>query len=232
MSIFALLASGCSAIEIPQFTNKITPTRSPLPACESSEFLLPQSVLVAAQELDRDDYRDHYFDRFEKQHGWLSVHLDLPQSAIRYADPIPFRLTIINEKDYPVIFVRPDDISFRFHPNIQLRLRVEMISFAGERISPRTVTTVDTIYIPPPPERFSMLPPEKSCIMDLQLMWNETVLPLEEPIPPGDYRMSVTLRQLDLGPRTREYGDLDIGAWVGATEPSNVVTVTIQPPAQ
>jgi len=74
-----------------------------------------------------------------------------------------------------------------------------------------------------------MLPPGGSCAVDLQLIWDETNLPLESPIPPGDYRMHVILLQNDRGPSISKDENLDIGAWVGVTDPSNEVTLTILP---
>ncbi len=65
--------------------------------------------------------------------------------------------------------------------------------------------------------------------MDLHLIWDEITRHLERPISPGDYRLSVILLQNDLGPSINDRENLDIGAWVGGTKPSNVVTLTILP---
>lgn len=241
--LVAIIVGGCSvtgpvqptSVAPPQPTDTVLPTPAPLLACESSEFALPDSLVAAGKKLDRAPYLSPPGERFAEQRGWLSVRLDLAQVAVQYADPVPFRITITNERDHRVIFVRPQITSFLGDPNIPATfasgLQVDMVSFSGERVRPESEADIDVgLRSSPPKEKFSMLPPRKSCTVDLQLRWDRTFMPLGKPIPAGTYRMSLTLLQYDLGPGMGKEANLDIGAWVGFTDPSNEVVLTILPP--
>jgi hypothetical protein len=146
---------------------------------------------------------------------------------------VPLRLTITNVTDQPVIFVRPYRISFLGSSTGRpVQLFVDLVSATGERIGP-ALGTVYELKIPlQTAEMFSMLPPGESCTVDLDLVWNKTFMPLEVPIPAGNYTMRGILAGSALGPDVEMWGDFDIGAWVGTTDPSNEVTLTVLPPEE
>lgn len=236
--ILTLTFVGCSAPKNWEHTNTALPTQLPLKAtkelrsistvslvqppfsaCDNSKFALPESVMAAGEKIDSEEYWDRYRKYPAKQDEWLSIRLDPARAIIPYADPIPFRLTVTNETDHPIIFVRPLHISFSGDlvsalPIVQLRVRM---TSSGHEVKPSKVSSPLVHFRPAPREAFSMLPSRESCTMDLQLTWNKTFLPLEAPIPPGDYQMNVVLKGTDLGPGTSEYRDFDIGGWVGST---------------
>lgn len=220
-----------STPSIPQSTSTRAFTHPPHLACDSKEFAVPEQVVMTGKKFDGSQRQDPFDERFAEQHGWLSVHLDLAQDVVPYAAPVPLLLTITNQSDHSVIFVRPRLISVggTYDFNHSIRLFVDMRSSSGEKIGP-PATLILSLYSSPPIEDFSMLPPGKSCTVSLQLLWNKTIQPLEQPIPPGDYQVKVSLLGLDLGPSINKDEALDIGSWVGKTDFSNTVTLNVLPP--
>jgi len=232
-----------------------TPTPRP---CASIEFTLPQNILETGKELRMRDSFYRTLELAPQQYGWLSVHLDLIQDVVRYGEAIPLRLTITNEIDQPVIFVQPQDAEFLlysvypssyppFHPSFVPPTPHPLTDW--EPVSPYPFGPIQIyVYLDPFPDEFrppkgyegrrspllfSILRPGQSCTVEWELMWNETVPPLPRPIPPGDYTLKVFLRGTALGPQVpgrRIITVLDIGGWVGTSEASNPVTLTILPP--
>jgi hypothetical protein len=78
-------------------------------------------------------------------------------------------------------------------------------------------------------EDFTSLPGGGSCVIPLRLTWGDGALDgLPPPPSPGEYWVTASLRGASIGPKIgNDY--YDIGAWVGVTNPSNVVTLTILP---
>lgn len=210
------------------------PTPTPFPPCDSSQFMVPTSMITTSQRVDARWGGES--DRYEEQRGWLSIRLELQQSIVKHAEPISLQITFTNKRDVPIIFARPQHISFfgdaTLEPNQSSRLEVTMRSWSGKFIMP--VSTMVTLlhYYPPPSEAFSQLPPRSSCSMELPLIWDETMLPLSAPIPPGNYAMWAISQHFDPGPQVSKGASelWDIGAWVGETRSSNTVTFTVLPP--
>lgn len=233
---------------------------SPSPAlqpCASNEFAVPENVLKAGKELGRYEACNRVLELGRQQYGWLSVQLDLVRSVIRYGEPIPLRLTITNETDHPVIFARPQGVEFLYlfsfpplhpsftpppHPAFDLsacqvatypyspiQLWVDLTPFP-DNVGPPAVFG----FNPRKPQAFSMLRPGQSCTVEWDLTWNGPgVSPLTGPFPPGNYTLRVFLRGVALGPEIPNrpiITILDIGGWVGTSEASNPVTLTILPP--
>lgn len=206
-----------------------TPSLASIPSCASNEFELPESVLRTGEVLEHKEVllREFDLDQRLQQYGWLSVHLDLTQNIVRYGDPIPFRIMIANETEHPVIFVRPKSMTFAGCYNYPTQIRFDMVSTQGTKIKPRSIKEILAV-VHQPKETFSMLLPRQSCIMDLELRWDKTCPPLEEPIPAGVYRLKVILKGTGLGPDAGYGRIIDVGGWIGWSE-SNVVTLTIVP---
>lgn len=222
-----VLSSAAAATLALAITSGCTP-QSPQP-CDSSEFILAEDVtgeIIDPVEFVRRSTSYSYCE----SDGRLSLRLDLMGNSFGYADAVPFRLTVTNEIDEPVTFLRPHSISLEegVYP---IGLEIRLTSSSGETVHPGLrLTNPPFPSIARPRESFSTLPPRESCFMDFQLVWNQTWHPLEEPIPPGDYQMSVRFQGIAVGPQTDSAGEfLDVGAWVGCVEAPDIVTLTILP---
>jgi len=229
ISALMVLVCACSAPGTPQPKSAIQAVPV-FPDCGNTEFALPESVVAAGERVDSLEYWDRFYERRRNQDRWLSVHLDLVNDVIGYGDPVPFRLTITNGTDRPVIFVRPQRMTLFLevtYQGIPIQLLIFLAS-SGERIAPVGHALVQVQFPPPTRESFSVLPAGESCALDLPFLWNETLWPLEEPIPPGDYQMSMALRGTALGLGPEDGGYVDIGAWVGCSDVSNVVSFTVR----
>lgn len=199
-----------------------------LQPCDGSEFILAENIV--GEVIDNSEFILRSTSYHESDSP-LSLHLDLMENSLGYAEAIPLRLTVTNETDEPIIFLRPRDISLQegLYP---IGLEIRLVSSSGETIRPEFRWTNPSFPLPfMPREAFSTLPPRERCYIDFQLAWDRTWLPLEEPIPSGDYQISVRFQGIAVGPQIDSVGQqfLDIGAWVGYTEASNVVTLTILP---
>ncbi len=253
--------SACSALLGPKPTGSVpavhaSPTALQPPSCASSEFALPESVLQAGEVLDLEEADRREIELGRQQYGWLSVHIALTRNVVRYGDPIPLRFTITNETDHPVIFVRPQNTEFLYdsfyppyHPNFSrpsyisaflpptsfspTQIYVALDPFPDEIRPLGESRLVELESLLQPQGSFSMLRPGQSCTAEGYLVWNKTVEPLAEPIPPGNYTLWVFLRGTGLGPDidpVRYTGEIiDVGGWVGCSEASNAVTLTILP---
>jgi hypothetical protein len=226
------VVSGCSDAVDRNPTPTVEPqptdppsSAPPAPLCDSSEFILPDS---SGERITSEEARQRRAARSAEQHDWLSLHLDLAQNAFGYAEPIPFRLTVTNETDHPVVFLRPRSLSLSGDP--QAELLVSLRALSGE--SNWEYTMLPWEWPPVTGEMFSVLPPGGSCAIDLNLVWDGTLEFLREPFGPGDYEMAVTLIGSFVGPETESSMYYDVGAWVGATQPSNMVELTILPPEE
>ena len=243
-------------VSAPAIRTSSSPALKP---CVSSEFAVPESVMRAGQELVRLSkpfYRT--LELGPQQYGWLSVHLDLIQDVVQYGEAIPLRLTITNGTDQPVIFVRPRNVEFLYyysyppfhpsfvpptpavpfyeggltswHPYFPTQLYIDLVPFPDKIRPPEAIGGTRSPLLK---EDFSMLRPGQSCTIEWKLTWNGPGIPLTGPIPPGDYTLKVFLRGTDLGPEIPGrpvITILDIGGWVGTSEASNPVTLTILPP--
>jgi hypothetical protein len=192
--------------------------------------------LQNAEQIDISEWVDRQLLGRREQLGWLDVRLELPQQSVAYGAPVPFRLTITNVQEHPVIFVRPVYATFlgasAFISPYPFHLFWDIVSSSGERLDPYGDTGLPQMGFPPRTvEMFAVLPPGESCTVEAQVDWEQIYLPPDEPLAPGTYRVSVVLRGSDLGPTTESYEHLDIGAWVGSNG-SNPVTLTIRPPEQ
>lgn len=200
------------------------------PDCSSGTYLIPTSTISNALRAEADWQGPD--NRFDEQGGWLSVHLDLLQDAVPFGKPIPLLLTFTDTEDTPVIFARPQYIIFQNEHreiNQTSRLVVDVKSLSGNKLPLDLVVAEVLGYIPPPTQEFSQLAPGQSCSMKLSLDWNATVL--TEPLPPGGYTLQVHSEHFDPGPRVSDGSSeiWNVNAWVGYTEPSNVVTFTVLP---
>jgi hypothetical protein len=192
---------------------------------------LPESILQNAETVDSNVWAERLIRGRREQLAWLDVQLELHQQSVAYGAPAAFRLTITNVQKHPVIFVRPVYATFlgasTFISPYPFHLFWDIVSSSGERLDPYGETVLPQMYFPPrTAEMFAVLPVGESCTVEAQVDWGQ--MPLDEPLPPGTYRVRVVLRGSDLGPQTESYEHLDIGAWVGSNG-SNPVTMTVQP---
>ena len=232
---------GCSTTYMPP-TTTVTPAPEELlenyqpDRCDSGMKRASANILLNKEPIDGE--WGGATTRYKEQRGWLSMHLDLLTDTVQYAEPIRLRLVFTNTLNEPVVFARPQHISFygdaTLEPNQSSRLLVGMVSSAGERIKPVPIIATQLSYYPLPIEQFSHLAPGESCSLEIPLLWSNTHLPLSEPIPPGKYNLQAVSQHYDLGPQAPNDRAkmIDISAWVGETELSNNVTVTILPPVQ
>jgi len=235
-TLLLLIASGCSGQvnrgPMPN-TGQRVPNVSSDPAkaaraCDSSDFILPESVIAGAERLTPEELAQRLSEYPVDQNNQLSLYLALAQDVFIYAEPIAFHLTITNETDHPVIFLRPCMLSLA--GTLPAELELDLRSLSGERYI-RTGSWANYMLAGyyPLGGQFSMLPPGQSCSVDLSFRWDHTPDHMPEPVPAGDYSMSVILHGRDFGTWSAigEMEYYDVGAWTGVTEPSNAVTLTI-----
>jgi hypothetical protein len=238
-----LVVAGCSAdrtlpstpvlfaTATPKPTPTLLPTPTPFPPCDSSQFMVPTTVITSGIRAD-GEYPGSS-ERFDQRPGWLSIHVDVDLGVVQYAEPIPMRVTVTNErKDQSVIFARPQYIWFKgatslIGPNLPSGLIIDLVSTAGDRIKPAPFMGHRYGYDLRTAKDFSMLQPGDSCSMD----WPFTDYDEDARVPPGNYQMKVILHAVDLGPELwNTAGEIwDVDAWIGITEPSNVTTFTVLP---
>lgn len=210
----------------------------PPPRCDDSTLILPESMVTSAQRIDWEEFDRRASQRTSSQMDWLSLRLDLDEHSFDYGAAIPFRLTFTNETDHPVIFYRPQ--SMALEPPLPSDLLIVLVDSSGERVVPPPLGfSWEPGELPPAGrEAFSVLSPLSSCVVNLELRWDETWPPLAEPLPPGDYEMrAVYYAYLAgpvfslMGPEGYSGGIYDVGAWMtGSTQSSNNVIFTILPP--
>lgn len=205
---------------------------TPYPACDSVELLVPTSVVATGKHID-------YLTARPASTPWpsgLTVSLMALSENIPYAEPIPLRLSIRNDGAKPIIFVRPQGLSFRNDMSIKPNsLIIDLRSISGEVIELEEFSTgFPLARHAPPTKQFSMLPPGTSCSIDVPLVWDKMNSPLAAPIPVGSYQAKAKLYLWDPGPEALDNasGYVDIGAWVGTTNYSNMSAFTILPPVQ
>lgn len=159
----------------------------------------------------------------------LSLNLSLVQDTIAYGDPVPFRLTITNRSNQPIIFLRPRSISLGGYAATDLF--VGLVSPTGTSVGPSWKGTSDSFDgFLPTRESYSVLPPGEACTVDLQFEWYTVRPRLDGPIPGGGYWMQVSMLGSGGGPMKGPREWYDVGTWKGLTKPSNKVLLTIRPP--
>ncbi len=197
---------------------------------ESEKFLLTESTVMAGEKVDYKEFIYRSKERFVDRSNELSLQLVLEKETFQYGEPITGQLVITNESGRVLIFARPRIFYFEERCSNWPLIGhgcVEMTDFAGRRIFWRGHFRGQQARR----EDFTILPPGGSCTVNWRLgwEWGEDVLPLHSlPPPPGEYQIAISLGTGSIGP---EIGDdyYDVGAWVGVTKPSNVVTLTILP---
>lgn len=215
------------ATSIPEPTPTSSPTPTPFPPCDSSQFMVPMNVITNGKFID---YATVLPDPTPWPSG-LSVQLDVISGSVQYAESIPIRLSITNEKNEPIIFVRPQGLSFYGDFVVKNNSLVVDLRFAsGDLIKSDDVSTGFPLVVhAPSADAFSILSLGASCRMDVSLVWNKMNSPLAAPIPGGTYQIKTALFLRYSGPEipngASEY--VDIGAWVGFTDYSNTVTFTV-----
>lgn len=210
--IFLLIISGCSG----DFQ------AVPIRACH--EFAVPEDIVATAPKISCEEEARRYFESSQPSplQPILSTISD-PRS------PLAFRLIISNKTDHPVIFFRPQAISFGGTSPLLTDLVIQLVSSSGTRIFGEEDWIdwrVDIVK-----QNFSLLPPRGSCYIDIRL--DEALDFPKKPFPPGNYRMQVILRGQYVGPLVVSGQGrcevLDIGSWLGVTEPSPAITLTVCP---
>lgn len=218
LNVLALLMTACHANPPPR-------------PCDSSEMILPEDIVAAGETISSEEASRRFGERFALRSESLSLRLDVAHNEFEYGTDIPFRVTITNETDHPVIFFRPQFNSLGDTYPIGM-FAIELVSATGEEVRPPSYPAMIHPPFPLPVrtrETFSLLPPGESCYIDYLLAGDRVWMPLPEPIPPGDYQMTVVFWGSWIGPKPIGGQPIDVGAWVGTTEPSNTVNFTILP---
>ena len=200
--------------------------------CNDSTFLVAQDIILGNKEVELQEAWRYSDQRFIEQSDALSLHLTLAKEAFLCEEAIKGQIIVTNKTNQPLTFARPH--GFMLEP-MCLRsnfLCVHLADTSGNLVRLPVRAFVDPSFrlLEPAPEDFSRLPPGESCVINFSWRLDKPLTPEFTPIPPGDYRMSVVLQAVSIGPLTDdEDGYYDIGAWIGSTKPSNELTLTILP---
>jgi len=200
--------------------------------CDSSAFLVAESIILESKEVELREAWRYSDQRFIEQSDALSLHLTLAKEAFLYEEAIKGQIIVTNKTSQPLIFARPHD--FMLEP-MCLRLNLVCVYLAdpsGSMARLPVSAFVDPSFrlLEPALKDFSRLPPGESCVINFSWELNKPLTPEFAPVPPGDYRMSVVLQAVSIGPLTDdEDGYYDIGAWTGSTKPSKEIALTILP---
>lgn len=221
LNVLALLMTACHTAHPPR-------------PCDSSEMILPEDIMAAGESISSEEASRRFGERFAQRSewlSWLSLRLDVAQSEFEYGADIPFRVTITNGTDHPVVFFRPQVNSLGADLYPIGMFEIELVSATGEAVRAAPLMALPRRFPLPEltREAFSLLPPGESCYMDCLLARDRVWLPLPEHIPPGNYQMTIVLSGWAIGPSPTWEQTVDVGAWVGTTEPSNAVSFTILP---
>ena len=193
----------------------------PIQAC--NESVVPERVVATAPRISCEEAARRYFESPQTSPLQLTLSKGPPGHE-------GFRLIISNKTDHPVIFFRPQAISFGGMDSLLADLVIRMVSSSGARMLGEEAMIDWKLNLIR--QNFSLLPPKGSCYIDIRL--DEAIDFPQETFPPGNYQIQVILRGWHVGPWPESKQNpgcevLDIGAWVGVTEPSLAITLTVYP---
>lgn len=197
-----------------------------LPTCDSTGFALSGPELATAPLISADEARRRSSERFTYASRGLSLVLQPVVSTFTYAEPVAFRIAITNQSGQAIVFCRPKGITIESQPPLAgVIVNLRPVSHEWHR----GFAWIQWAASAPSPEEFTRLPLGASCTMDFELHWEEGTL--RSPPPPGDYLMDARLHSWWGAPLAQRNSMTfyDLEAWVGETERSNTITLTVVP---